>query len=134
MSGVADTIGEFLERGPYAVVGASRDRRKYGNKVLRAYIQGGRPVHPVNPHADEVEGLRAYASLADLPEVPRAISVITPPATTERVVAEAARIGVGYVWMQPGAESDAAIASALDAGVRVIAGGPCFLVVSGYRE
>ncbi len=128
-------ISAFLERGPWAVVGASSDRAKYGNKVLRCYLQKGKaPVHPVNPRAAEIEGLTAYPTLAALPEPARAASIITPPAVTESIVEQAAALGVRHLWMQPGAESPRAIELAEDAGIELIAGGPCLLVVLGYRE
>lgn len=131
---VDETIKEFLESGPYAVVGASTDREKYGNKVLRAYFQSGREAWPINPKAKDVEGHPAFADLRALPGVPRGISVITPPSVTEKVVEEAAALGVKFIWMQPGAESAAAVKKAEDAGMAVIADGSCFLVVAGYRE
>jgi predicted CoA-binding protein len=135
---MTDTIQQaaeaFLAAGPFAVVGASVDRSKYGNKVLRCYQQHGKEVYPINARAAEVEGLKAYPSLASLPVRARAISVITPPAITEQVVRDAAAAGVTHVWMQPGAESDAAIREAKALGMSVIAGGPCLLVVLGYRE
>ncbi|WP_257304814.1 CoA-binding protein [Geothrix campi] len=131
---IEDRIQSFLASGPFAVVGASTDRSKYGNKVLRCYQQHGHEVYPINPRAPEVEGLKAYASLAALPVKVPAISVITPPAATEQVVREAAAAGVKHIWMQPGAESDEAIRRAESLGMNVIAGGPCLLVVMGYRE
>ena len=131
---VQDRIQSFLASGPFAVVGASTDRSKYGNKVLRCYQQHGKEVYPINPKALEVEGLKAYPSLASLPVKVPAVSVITPPAITEQVVREAAAAGVKHIWMQPGAESDAAIEAAESLGMDVIAGGPCLLVVMGYRE
>jgi len=134
MSDTRSTIDAFLSSGPYAVVGASTNREKYGNKVLRAYFQSGREAYPINPKADEVEGHAAYADLASLPEVPRGVSIITPPAVTEKVVAAAADLGVEFVWMQPGAESDEAIRIAEERGLGVIADGSCLLVVVGYRE
>lgn len=129
-----EKIQDFLAEGPFAVVGASRDRAKYGNKVLRAYLQNGREVYPVNPRADEVEGLESYADLAALPRPVRAISIVTPPSITERVVEQAAELGIRHIWMQPGAESDKAVGRAERAGMNVIAGGACALVVQGYHE
>ncbi len=129
-----ELIEEFLEEGPYAVVGASTDRNKYGNKVLRAYQQTGRDVYPINPKAEEVEGLKAYPELASLPLVPRGISIITPPSVTEKIVLQAAELGVSYVWMQPGAESEKAIESGKRAGLGVIGDGSCALVVMGFHE
>ena len=130
-----EKIEAFLEAGPWAVVGASPDRAKYGNKVLRCYLQDGRgPVWPVHPRESEIEGQTAYPDLASLPETPRSISIITPPPVTEAVVEEAIAVGAEFLWMQPGAESDEAIRRAEEAGLGVIAGGACLLVVLGYRE
>lgn len=127
-------IDDFLASGPYAVVGASTNREKYGNKVLRAYLQSGRTAYPINPRADEIEGQKAYPDLDSLPETPRAISVITPPKITLEVVDAAADAGVQFVWMQPGAESPEAVRRAEERGLKVIADGSCLLVVVGYRE
>ncbi len=129
-----ERIEAFLAGTPHAVVGASKDRSKYGNKVLRAYLQNGRRAHPINPTADTVEGLPAFADLGALPEPVHGISVITPPAVTERIVEQAVAAGIEHVWMQPGSESDTAVARAEAAGMNVIAGGPCLLVAIGFRE
>ena len=129
-----DAIQEFLARKTFAVVGASTDRSKYGNKVLRCYLQHGRDAIPVNPKDPEVEGRPAYRSLTEIPTPPEAVSIITPPKVTESVVEEAGKLGIQHLWMQPGAESEAAIVRARQLGIDVIAGGPCLLVVLGFRE
>ncbi|HET8901882.1 MAG TPA: CoA-binding protein [Holophagaceae bacterium] len=134
MSTMEERIKTFMAGGPYAVVGASSNRDKYGNKVLRAYQQHWQEVYPINPRADEIEGLKAYPSLAAVPVRLRAVSIITPPKITEQVVKEAAAAGVKSVWMQPGAESPEAIQTAEDLGLEVIAGGPCYLVLAHYHE
>jgi len=125
---------EFLAGSSFAVVGASADRSKYGNRVLRAYADRGFTVYAVNGrgHAT-IEGLTAYAKLSDLPERPHGVSIITPPAVTERVVDEALALGIQHLWMQPGAESADAIARARNAGANVIEGGPCILVDFALR-
>lgn len=125
---------DFLAQKRFAVVGASTDRTKYGNKVLRSYLQHGKDVVPVNPKEATVEGLAAAKSLGEIQPPPDAVSVITPPKVTEAVVEEAGRLGIKHLWMQPGAESDAAVARARALGMNVIAGGPCVLVVLGFRE
>ncbi|MEZ5989867.1 MAG: efflux RND transporter permease subunit [Planctomycetota bacterium] len=132
--GGSELIQRFLAEGPYAVVGASKDRAKYGNKVLRVYQQHGLEVYPVHPKEEEIEGLEAWPSLTDLPTLPRGVSVVTPPAVTLKVVEEAAALGVPYVWMQPGAESPEAVARATELGLGVISGGPCILVALGFKE
>jgi predicted CoA-binding protein len=134
MTQTYDPIARFLESTAYGVVGASSRRHKYGNKVLRCYQQNGRVAIPVNPHESEIEGTVCVPSISDLPGYVNSISVITPPAVTERVVQEAIRKGIENVWMQPGAESEASVEACLEAGINVIADGSCVLVVLGYRE
>jgi len=129
-----ERISEFLAGESFAVVGASNDRWKYGNKVLRCYLQNGRKAIPVNPSATTVEGVAAVPDLASLEEPVHGASIITPPDVTEQIVEEAARAGVTRLWMQPGAESDRAIERAEELGISVIAGGPCVLVALGFRE
>jgi predicted CoA-binding protein len=129
-----ELIRDFMSAGPYAVVGASTDRDKYGNKVLRAYQQHGQEVYPINPRADVIEGLKAYPNLAAVPVKVRGVSIITPPQITERVVEEAAAAGAQFVWMQPGAESPEAIRKAQALGLKVIADGSCYLVLAHYHE
>lgn len=127
-------VAAFLNGRPFAVVGASTNREKYGNKVLRVYQQNDKPVYPINPRAQTIEGLQAYPDLASLPELPHGVSIITPPAITARVVDQALSLGIEHLWMQPGAENAEAIALARDNGVNVVAYGACALVVMGYTE
>jgi predicted CoA-binding protein len=127
-------VDRFLAGDSFAVVGASADREKYGNKVLRAYLQAGRRVFPVNPNAGEIEGQRSYPDLASLPEPVHGVSIVTPPAITEKVVEQAAAAGIRHVWMQPGAESPAAIRKAEALGLALIHSGPCALVAQGFRD
>lgn len=134
MTGAVERIERFLRSEAYGVVGASSRRHKYGNKVLRCYQQNGRRVIPVNPREEAIEGVRCVTNVLDLPADVKSISIITPPAITERVVEEAARKGIENVWMQPGAESQQAIAACEAAGINVIADGSCVLVVLGYRD
>jgi predicted CoA-binding protein len=124
----------FLAGTPHAVVGASRDRSKYGNMVLRAFLQKGRTVFSVNPNAGEVEGLKSYPELSSLPEPVHGVCVITPPQVTESIVEQAAHLGVKHIWLQPGAESERAVARAVQSGMNVISGGPCVLIALGYRD
>jgi len=129
-----NAIDSFLDAPAFGVVGASPRRDKFGNKVLRCYLQHGRRAIPVNPREAEVEGIAAVAAVEDLPPEVASISIITPPRVTEAAVAAAIAKGIRNVWMQPGAESEAAIAACRAAGIDVIAGGPCLLVVLGFRD
>lgn len=127
-------IERFLAVGQFAVVGASTDRAKYGNKVLRCYAQHALPVVSVHPRETEVEGQPCYKRLQDVPGEPRAVSVVAPPAAAAKIVADASAAGVRHLWFQPGAEEATAIAAARAAGIEVIAGGPCLLVALGFRD
>lgn len=129
-----EKIRTFLAAGRFGVVGASADRSKYGNKVLRCYQMNGRDVVPVNPRESFIEGVATVPTVADLPDGVESISIITPPPVTEKIVAEAVVRGIKNIWMQPGAESQAAVKTCLENGINVIADGSCLLVVLGYRE
>lgn len=129
-----EKIQAFLAGKRFGVVGASANREKYGNKVLRVYQQRGLDVVPVNPAGGEVEGLTAYADLASVPGQLDGVSIITPPKVTEQVVAQVLARGIKQIWMQPGAESPVAVALAEQAGANVIAGGPCILVTLRFHD
>lgn len=127
-------IEAFLSSPTFGVVGASNDRKKYGNKVMRVYLQNNKKVIPVNPRESKIEGINSVVSVKDLPDDVESISIITPPPITEKIVKEAILKGIKNMWMQPGAESAAAIAECEKNDINVIAGGPCILVVLDYHE
>lgn len=131
---VDQQIESFLKAAAFGVVGASSNRDKYGNKVLRCYQQDGRVVVPVHPSEKQIEGLDCVASVTELADDVSSISVITPPKITEKVVEQAISRGIQNIWMQPGAESPAAIENARANGINVIADGSCLLVVLHYHE
>jgi predicted CoA-binding protein len=97
-------------------------------------MQHQRAVYPVHPRAATIEGVAAWPDLAALPEPPHGVSVITPPAVTRSIVDQAIELGIGHLWMQPGAEDPEAVARALAAGINLLHGGPCLLVVLGFRD
>ncbi|GDY03009.1 CoA-binding protein [Planctomycetota bacterium] len=127
-------IAAFLAQGSFAVVGASNDRAKYGNKVLRCYQQHALPVLAVHPKLTLVEGEAAYASLRVVPPFVRAVSIVAPPAVARQIVDDAHAMGIRHLWFQPGAEDAAAIAFARTLGIEVIEGGPCLLVALGFHD
>lgn len=131
---ISDRIEQFLSTSAFAVAGASTNRDKYGNKVLRCYLQHDLRVVPVNPHASSVEGVASVTRVADLPEDIQSLSIITPPDITEQVVEQAIAKGIRHIWMQPGAQSARAVARCEEAGINLIADGSCLLVVLGYHE
>jgi len=89
-----------------AVIGASNDRRKFGNRAVRAFLQQGFTVIPINPQENEVEGIKAYKSVLDVPGTIDMVSFYVPPDVGEQVLNEVAKKGITEVWLNPGAESD----------------------------
>jgi predicted CoA-binding protein len=103
-----------------AVIGASSDRRKFGNRALRAYIQQGFTVLAINPNEAEVEGLKTYASVLDVPGPIDMATFYVPPDVGEKVIDEVAKKGITEVWLNPGAESDALVERARALNIRPI--------------
>jgi predicted CoA-binding protein len=103
-----------------AVVGASSDRRKFGNKALRAFQAEGYTVVPINPNEPEVEGIRTYGSVLDVPGAVDLATVYVQPEVTLRLLDEFARKKIPEIWVNPGAEDDAVMADARRRGLNVI--------------
>ena len=127
---MAGDIREFLKQHTWAVVGASGDPDKYGYKVYFQLKNAGYRVYAVNPNRDHIDGDRCYPSLTALPEVPDVVNMVVPPAVTEQVVQECIKLGIRRVWMQPGSESEMAIAQAEKANIEVVAN-QCVLIRMG---
>ena len=117
-----ELIQEFINERVWAVVGASMDAEKYGNKVLRTLRRAGYTVYGVNAKGGEIDGQRLYRSLADLPEKPAVVDMVVQPQVTERIVRQCVTLGLKRVWMQPGAESANAIAFCELHGIKVVHG------------
>jgi predicted CoA-binding protein len=103
-----------------AIIGASNDRNKFGNKAVRAFRQQGYTVYPVNLKETEIEGLPAYHSIFDVPVRPHMISVYLPPAVLLQVLRDIAAKGCDELWINPGTESDEVLAEAERLGLNVI--------------
>lgn len=103
-----------------AVIGASTDRSKFGNKAVRAYVQQGFTVWPVNPKEPVVEGLPAFASVTDVPGRPNLVSVYLPPPVVLKVLPAIAAKGCDELWLNPGTESPKVLAEAQRLGLNMI--------------
>ena len=115
-----DLIQEVIERRIWAVVGASADPEKYGYSVLKNLRAAGYTVYPINPKGGEIDGMRVYPTLADLPETPDVVDVVVPPKVTEQIVRQMKDLGLTRVWLQPGAESEEAIRYCQENGILVV--------------
>jgi predicted CoA-binding protein len=123
------SIDDFLTLKSFAVVGVSRDNKKFGNSVYRMLKERGVKVYPVNPNTDRVDGERCYSRLTELPEKVEGVVIVVPPKQTEAVVKEAAEVGIQNVWMQQGAESRSAIQFCEQYGIDAVHGECIFMFV-----
>jgi uncharacterized protein len=101
-----------------AVIGASSNRDKFGNKALRAFANRGYTVIPINPREAEVEGHRTYRSVLDVPGPIDVATMYVPPRTGVRILDELAKKGVGEVWLNPGADGSEVITRAGELGLQ----------------
>lgn len=111
---------EFLNLHTIAVVGVSRSGHKYSNLAYRQLQARGYRVFPVNAQAQTIGGEPCYPNLRALPEPVEGVLLFVPPEETERVVKEAVALGIRHIWMQPGAESEAAIRFCQEQGCCVV--------------
>jgi predicted CoA-binding protein len=112
-----------------AIIGASNDRRKFGNKAVRAFQQQGYTVYPINPTEPQIEGLPAYKSIRDVPVRPEMVSVYVPPPILLRLLPEITAKGCDELWLNPGTESDEVLAEAQRLGLNIIQA--CSIVAVG---
>jgi predicted CoA-binding protein len=103
-----------------AVIGASNDRSKYGNKAVRAYLLNGSKVYPVNPKEETIEGLKAYRSILEIPEEVDRATLYVPPKVGLKVIEEIAEKGVKELYFNPGSESDELVEKARKLGLNPI--------------
>jgi predicted CoA-binding protein len=104
-----------------AIIGASADRNKFGNKSVRAHLAQGYEVFPINPKAAEIEGLKAYARLADVPAARLdRISMYVPPSVGMTLLEEIAAKGCDELWLNPGSDSEELAEAATARGLNPI--------------
>jgi uncharacterized protein len=120
-------VDDFLAQRTLAVVGVSRQGKKFGNYAFRELKVRGYRVFPVHPLAEAIEGDRCYPSLGQLPEPVGGVVVVVPPAQTGQVVRDAASAGIQRVWMQQGAASPEAIQFCRENGISEVHG-ECILM------
>ena len=109
-----------MDKPTVAVIGASKDPSKYGNLSVRAHLEAGYRVFPVHPKETEIEGLKVYRSVTEIPEALDRVSLYLSPAIGMKVVDEIARKGTKELFLNPGSESDELIEKAKSLGLNVI--------------
>jgi len=121
-----------MSKPTVAILGASSDPAKFGNKAVKAYLKRGYEVFPVNPKGGEIEGATVSKSLADVPaERLDRISVYLPPAVGVHVLDEIAEKPHDELWLNPGSDSEEVVAKARELGLDPIVA--CSIVDIGLR-
>ena len=115
-----DLIKEFMAQKRFAIVGATDNPEKYGNQIFKNLRGRGYEVYPVNPRIKELEGVKCYASLGDISVKVDVVDFVVPPEVTEVTLQECKRLGLNRIWLQPGSESEAAIAYCHENNLKVV--------------
>ena len=117
-----DLIKEFMAQKRFAVVGATTDTKKYGNEIFRNLISRGYEVYPVNPKLKGLEGTKCYPSLSNIPVKVDVVNFVVPPPVTEEILKECKELELDRIWLQPGSESEAAVAFCDENNLKVVHG------------
>jgi predicted CoA-binding protein len=117
-----ELIKEFMSCKRFAVIGASDNPEKYGNRIVKNLKSRGYEVYPVNPRLKEVEGLVCYSSLANIPVEVDVVDFVVPPSVTEEVLKQCKEQGLNRIWLQPGSESQKAISFCRENNLSVVYG------------
>lgn len=97
------TLAEkMMSQKVWAVIGANNNPRKYGNMIYNKLLRHNYKVYPVNHKYDSIENNRCYPSISDLPEIPDVLNMVVAPKICEDYLHQAARLGIKYIWLQPG--------------------------------
>ena len=115
-------VKDFLKQKRFAVVGSFRNESKYAYKILKILIKKGYQAYPVNRYLSDVKGVKCYKRISDIPFNIDVVNVVTPPSVTEKIVRECKEKTIKRIWLQPGAESEAAIKFCHDNNIDVVHG------------
>jgi predicted CoA-binding protein len=115
-------IEQFFSVQAYAVVGVSRDPRKFGAVVFREMNNRHLLVYPVTPHTPTIDGVRCFASVKELPDEVQSAAIVVHPEDAEKIVRECHQKGIRNIWLQKGAESEESLAFAREHGMNIIFG------------
>ncbi len=113
-------IRKMLQSSSFAVAGSFRSKSKYAYKILLDLLEREKEVYPVNPRGGEVEGMKCWVSVNEIPVIVDVVSLVTTPTVTESIVRQCLEKGIKNIWMQPGAESKEAISFCENNGINVV--------------
>ena len=115
-----DMIKEFMAQKRFAIVGATDNPEKYSHQIFKNLKNRGYEVYPVNPKLKELDRTRCYVSLANIPVKVDVVDFVVPPGVTEEILKECKELGLSRIWLQPGSESEAAIAFCRKNSLKVV--------------
>ena len=113
-------IKEFMSQKRFAVIGSTDNPDKYGNQIFKNLKKRGYKVYPVNPRLKEIEGTKCYATISKVPVKIDVVDFVVPPDATEAILKECQELGLNRIWLQPGSESEAAIAFCHENKLKVV--------------
>ena len=102
-------IQSFLQADQIAVAGVSRNPKKFGREVFEELRKKGYNLIPLNPHTEEIAGVKCYKSVSDLPDGIQHLYITTPKEDTEKIVQEAVSKGIGNIWIQQMSDTPEAV-------------------------
>jgi predicted CoA-binding protein len=114
------SVESIINQKSFAVVGVSRNGKKFGNTIFDELKKKGRIVYQINRNSSEINGEKCYASINDLPEKPGAAIISINPKDTENAVREIAEAGIKNVWIQQGSKSDEAVMFCKENNINVV--------------
>ncbi len=117
-----ELIKEFMVQKRFAVIGATDNPEKYGHQILKDLKKRGYEVYPVNPRLEEVDGEKCYATIRDVPVKVDVVDFVVPPPATEAILKDCRELGLERIWLQPGSESEAAVAYCRENNLKVVHG------------
>ena len=117
------------KKNSIALVGASNNPKKYGNKILLDLLENGHIVYPINKNESQIEGLKSYKNVSDLPSLPSIINFVVPPNEGIEVTKDLVKKGYDNFWYQPGAES-IEISNFLESNKKNFIDDKCIMVVT----
>lgn len=120
-------INEFIASEPIAMIGVSRDPRKFGFAVFRELKEKGMNIIPVNPHAEEIHGTKVFHDISSLPAGVKGLLIMTGKKSTAGVVKEAKEKGFSQIWIQQSSETPEALNELKGTDINVITG-QCILM------
>ncbi len=115
-------IEEFISSGPIAMVGVSRNPKKFGFAAFRELKEKGMNIIPVNPYAEEIHGVKVYKDIKSLPPEIKGLMIMTKKAQTQAVIKEAKEKKIKHIWIQQGSESKEALQEVEGTDINFITG------------